>query len=175
MTVGHFPPIFENLPGWHSDIFLPFLKICQNDYGTISSHFMKICQDDSWTFFSHFWKFARMTVGHFPPVFENLTGWRWDILLPFLKVCQNDSQTFSSHFWKFDRTQTFSSHFWKFTRMTMGHFPPVLKNLPEWRSDIFLLFLKIHNNDNWTFSSFFWKFARMMVGHFPPVFENLSE
>ena len=185
MTARLFPPVFENLPGCQSDIFLPFLKICQDDkmggkcptvtlanfqkkgrkvsdshHGKFSKMggkcptvilanfqklFLKFCQDDSRTFSSHFWKSARMTVGHYPPVFENLQGWQSDIFLLFLKICQDDSQTLSSRFWKF-------------ARMTVGHFPPVFENCQF---------------DSQTISSHFWKFARMTVRHFPPVFENL--
>ena len=119
-------------------------------------------QNASGTFSSFLWKHVRMTVGHFPPFFQTLSEWQWDIFLLFSKTCQNEGGIFSSILWKLDR-------------MTVGHFPPFCENLSEWRWEIFLLFVKTCQNGSQTLSSFYWKLVRMMVRHFPPFRENLSE
>ena len=63
--IGHFPPFCENLSESLLDIFLLFVKTCQNDRGTFSSFLRKL---------------VRLTVKHFPP---------------FCETYQNHSGTFS--------------------------------------------------------------------------------
>ena len=146
ITKGHFTPFCEIMSECPFDIFLLFVKTCENDLGTFSS-----C----------YWKPAGITYGHFPSFL--ISGQTtYGHFPPFLKICQND-------------LGTFSSILWNFVRMTGGHFPPFCENLSEWQWDIFLLFMKTCQNDSGTFSSFLWKLVRMTVGHFPPFLENLSE
>ena len=126
MTVRHFPPFLENLSEWQEDIFLLFVKTCQNDIRTFS-------------FF--FWKLVRMTVGHFPPFFENLSEWQWDIFLLFWKTCQNEGRTFSSFLWKNVRS-LYWQVFIKRRKTSHSHSDKICKKGGKWPTVILTNFGK---------------------------------
>ena len=62
MSIGHFPPFFWKFSEYPRDIFLLFLKICQNDSKTFSSFFFKICKNGHRTFTSFLWNFVKMSI-----------------------------------------------------------------------------------------------------------------
>ena len=138
------------MPEWLSFIFLPFLKIRQND---------------NQTFFLRFLKIARMTIRHFPPVSmgENVLISSWQIFRKGRKVSNSHSGKFSkteenvqlSH-WRifkngrrmFDcHSGNFSNMEGKYPTLIMANFQKSEENvqmlLSEGLLDIFFLVLKI--------------------------------